>query len=314
MLAPNINHNNWLTEHDHPAVSLPKWQQQVEILCDLYHAKNALIVQCTEQSAQIVCINKPTDSGLKVGLQLDNSSLINAVIASSSFGTNTFSTTEFEDAFSCFAQVLTLQLSWPDGRVFGCILIGDPNTAQASAASLMVIESVRSLVQSELKHVYLMQQLQRLRFQDETTQMLNPYGFSLMAPRQLSLSRRFGSHAGFLVLEMLDNPHLRTAPLSQAQKARLLARIIAESLREADMSARIDENQFIILAFIDSELNLETLITRLKKKISKEASKISIIVGKSFFTPDAQQSLVPMQQAAENDLEQQRAQLATKPY
>ncbi|MFT5790499.1 MAG: hypothetical protein ACI8SJ_002628 [Shewanella sp.] len=314
MLAHHLDQNIWLREQDHPAVSMPRWQQQVDLLNDLYHSKTSLIVQFLDQEAQIVCGKRHSDSPLKTGVLLERSPLIKAVSSSSNYGTNSLAPIEIGDQFSNYEQVLSLQLSWPDGRVFGCILICDPDTTHASSASLTVIESVRSLLQGELKQVYLIQQVQRLSFQDETTQMLNPYGFGLMAPRQLSLSRRFGSHAGIIVIEMVDNPLMRTAPLSQSQKARLLARIIAESLREADMSARIDEHKFIILAFVDSESNLETLIARLRKQITKEAGKLSIAVGKSFFTPDAQQSLMPMQRAAEDDLELHRQALLTKPY
>ena len=312
MLAHHIDQNNWLRDQQHPAISMPRWQQQVDLLCDLYRAQTCLIVQFSAQDAQIVCGNKQIDSPFRSGLTLINSTLISAVAQSSSFGTSHLAVSELDEQFSAYEQVLSLQLSWPDGRVFGSILICDPDTSQASAASLTVIESVRSLLQSELKQVYLMQQVQRLSFQDETTQMLNPYGFGLMAPRQLSLSRRFGSHAGIVLMELVDNPLMRAVPMSSSQKARLLARIIAESLREADMSARVDENRFMILAFVDSESNLETLISRLRKQIAKEAGKLSVIVGKSFFTPDAQQSLRPMQQAAEDDLELNRQSLVTQ--
>ena len=314
MLAQHIDQNIWLREQDHPAVSMTRWQLQVDLLNDLYRAKTSLIVQFSAEDAQIVCGKAHADSPLKTGLLLENSLLIGPVNSSSCYGTSSLIPNEIGALFSHYEQVLSLQLSWPDGRVFGCILICDPDTAQASSASLTVIESVRSLLQGELKQVYLMQQVRRLSFQDETTQMLNPYGFGLMAPRQLSLSRRFGSHAGIIIIEMIDSPLMRNAPLSVSQKARLLARIIAESLREADMSARIEENKFIILAFVDSEPNLETLITRLRKQITREAGKLSIVVGKSFFTPDAQQSLIPMQQAAEDDLELRRQSLVTKPY
>ena len=314
MLAQNIDHNVWLRDQEQSAVSLPRWQQQVDLLNDLYSAKTCLVMQFSAQDAQIVCSKKYHDMPLKAGTVLSNSPLLTAVNSSSSFGSSELNASELGEAFASFEQVLSIQLTWPDGRVFGCILICDPNTTQATSASLTVIESVRSLLQGELKQVYLMQQVQRLSFQDETTQMLNPYGFGLMAPRQLSLSRRFGSHAGIVLIEMVDNPLMRPVPLSTSQKARLLARIIAESLREADMSARVDENRFIILAFVDSESNLETLVTRLRKQIAKEAGKLSIVVGKSFFTPDAQQSLIPMQQAAEDDLELRRQSLVAKAY
>lgn len=306
MLSQRIDQNIWLKEQDHPAVNMVRWQSQADLLNDLYSARASIIMQFSGVDAQIMCGKTPPDNPLKANLILEKTPLIDMLNSSSSFGTLSLIPSEIGEYFSSYEKILSLLLSWPDGRVFGCILICDPNTVQASSASLTVIESVRALLQGELKQVYLMQQVQQLSIQDETTQMLNSYGFGLMAPRQLSLSRRFGSHAGIIVIEMIDDSLICKNPLSLAQKSRLLARIIADNLREADMSARIDENKFIILAFVDGEANLDSLITRLRKQIAKEAEKLSVVVGKSFFTPNAQQSLIPMQRAAESDLELHR--------
>ncbi|MGS0727920.1 GGDEF domain-containing protein, partial [Shewanella sp. 0m-11] len=60
------------------------------------------------------------------------------------------------------------------------------------------------------------------------------------------------------------------------------------------------------LAFVDNESNLDSLIARLRKRLSKEAPEINLVTGKCFFTPDTQLTLIPMQEQATADLERNR--------
>ncbi|GIU21786.1 GGDEF domain-containing protein [Shewanella schlegeliana] len=305
MLAPKINHNSWLREMDHPAINLPRWQQQVDLINDLYQSKNTLIIQSNGKDAQIVCSLKQADNGLTTGTMLQREGLIDAICDNVSHGVTQFDATKIGGSFSDFDRLLAVKLNWPDGRLFGCLVICDPKSDRVIATSAAVCDTIKALIQGELKQMYLMGQLQRLSVQDEFTCMLNPYGFNLMAPRQLSLSRRFGSHAGLIVLEEQPSPQLQQK-YTESQRIRIIARIISDSMREADISARIENQQFIILAFVDNEANLDSLIARLRKQVHREAPEINLIVGKSFFTPDTQLSLIPMQQEAIADLEKNR--------
>ncbi|GIU23100.1 GGDEF domain-containing protein [Shewanella sp. MBTL60-007] len=305
MLAPKINHNSWLREMDHPAINLPRWQQQVDLISDLYQSKNTLIIQSNGKDAQIICSQKIPNSSLTTGAMLQREGLIDAICDSVSYGLTPLDTVKIGGSFTDFRKLLVLKLNWPDGRLFGCLVICDPASDCMTATSAAVCDSIKALLQGELKQMYLMGQLQRLSVQDEFTCMLNPYGFNLMAPRQLSLSRRFGSHAGLIVLEDQPSPQLHQK-YTESQRTRIIARIISDSMREADISARLQSDQFIILAFVDNESNLDSLIARLRKQVHKEAPEINLVVGKSFFTPDTQLSLIPMQQEAIADLERNR--------
>lgn len=305
MLAPKINHNSWLREMDHPAINLPRWQQQVDLINDLYQSKNTLIIQSNGKDAQIICSRKQANSRLATGTLLQREELIDAICDNVSYGLTQLDSAKVGDSFTEFDKLLAVRLSWPDGRLFGCLVICDPDSDRIIATSAAVCDSIKALLQGELKQMYLMGQLQRLSVQDEFTCMLNPYGFNLMAPRQLSLSRRFGSHAGLIVLEEQASSQLHQR-YSESQRIRIIARIISDSMREADICARVENEQFIILAFIDNESNLDSLIARLRKQVHKEVPEINLLVGKSFFTPDTQLSLAPMQQEALADLERNR--------
>ncbi|ABZ75405.1 putative diguanylate cyclase [Shewanella halifaxensis HAW-EB4] len=305
MLAQKINHNIWIREQDHPAISLPRWQQQVDLIDDLYQSKATVIIQSNGNQAQITCSSKQADNIFSGGDMLQREGLIDAICETISYGLVPFEPSKVVGSFACFNILLAIKLNWPDGRLFGCLVICDPAADKVSATSAAVCESVKALIQGELKQMYLMEQLQRMSVQDEFTCMLNPYGFNLMAPRQLSLSRRFGSHAGIIVLEDMPTP-VHQQKYTESQRIRIIARVISESMREADISARIQDEQFIILAFVDNESNLDSLIARLRKRLNKEAPEINLVTGKCFFTPDTQLTLIPMQQEAIADLEKNR--------
>ncbi|WP_299801692.1 GGDEF domain-containing protein [uncultured Shewanella sp.] len=309
MLAQKINHNIWLREQDHPAINLARWQQQVDLISELYQAKSTLIIQSNGNKAQITCCSKqsdkPNDKLFTAGDELQREGVIDATCDTISYGLVHLDPTKVAGSFASFNRLLSIKLTWPDGRLFGCMIICDPAKDKVNATTAVVCETVKALLQGELKQMYLTEQLHRLSVQDDFTCMLNPYGFNLMAPRQLSLSRRFGSHAGLIVLEDSPSPHIHQK-YTESQRIRIIARIISDSMREADISARLQDQQFIILAFVDNESNLDSLIARLRKQVHKEAPEINLIVGKSFFTPDTQLSLIPMQQEAIADLEKNR--------
>ncbi len=236
---------------------------------------------------------------------LEREGLIDAICETVSYGLAPFPPAEVGGRFAGFNTLLAIKLNWPDGRLFGCLVICDPAKEQISATSATICETVKALIQGELKQMYMMEQLQRMSVQDEFTCMLNPYGFNLMAPRQLSLSRRFGSHAGIIILEGSPSPQYQYK-YSDSQHIRIMARVISESMREADISARIQDQQFVILAFVDNESNLDSLIARLRKRLNREAPEINLVAGKCFFTPDSQLTLIPMQEQATADLEKNR--------
>ncbi|GIU07176.1 MULTISPECIES: GGDEF domain-containing protein [unclassified Shewanella] len=309
MLAQKINHNIWLRDLDHPAINLARWQQQVDLISELYQSKITIIIQSNGKKSQITCCNKQAgnqaDNLFNAGDELQREAVIDATCDTIGFGIVHLDPAKVTGSFASFNKLLAIKLTWPDGRLFGCIIICDPAKDKVNAISATVCEMVKALLQGELKQMYLTEQLHRLSVQDEFTCMLNPYGFSLMAPRQLSLSRRFGSHAGLIVLEDCPSSQVHHK-YTQSQRIRIIARIISDSMREADISARIDDGQFIILAFVDNESNIDSLIARLRKQVNREAPEINLIVGKSFFTPDTQLSLIPMQQEAIADLEKNR--------
>ncbi|QYJ94522.1 GGDEF domain-containing protein [Shewanella spartinae] len=304
MLLECADTSLWLREADHPAITLPRWQQQVDLLNEFYQAQASLVLQFIDGEYQVVCSRQHTDLNLYAGTQFHDASLTQALKSHTAYGL--LDLTKSQDPKSHLARfnsLLALPLYWSDGQPFGVMLICDSQRSKHFQRLLPLMENAKALIQAELKHLFLMQQIQMMSVQDDLTCMLNPYGFNLMAPRQLSLSRRFGSHAGIVLLQDMTS---YKGVMEQSQGLRQLARVIHHNMRDADVSARIEDGLFAILAFVDSQANLESLTKRLLKQIAKEEIKAEIAIGVSFFTPTTHLAIEPMVEAARQNLHANR--------
>lgn len=291
MLAHTFNQHSWLKEEESSSISLTRWQQQINLAHNLFEAEAVFIMQvqgtdcqivCERDSQKLNCYNHDIYSYSKFLHQLD------------------IDFPALENNIDDSERVISQSIYWPDGSLFGYLTICHPKvTGEANA---LVLASITNMLQAELKNVFLTHQIEALSMQDSQTCMLNTYGFSMMAPRQLSLSRRFGSHAGLVIVDMKLETKQRKSVDNRDKDIRQLARIISDTIRAADVAARLSEGQFIILAFLDHESNLTSMVTRLNKQISRFNSELEVHMGKSFFTPDSHFELEPMLKVAEEDL------------
>ncbi|MCG9695716.1 GGDEF domain-containing protein [Shewanella sp. Isolate11] len=308
MLLQSAEKTSWLRERDHPAITLPRWQQQVDLLSDCYQADACLILQYHQDEFQVVCSRQATNLGLYAGTQFSDPWLAKELFSYTGYDLLVFNQTGCKH-LAQFHQLSALPLYWSDGQVFGAILICNSKRKAQFDRLHPLLETSKALIQAELKHLFLMQQVQMMSLQDELTCMLNPYGFNLMAPRQLSLSRRFGSNAAVVLLEDLNS---YPDKLSQTQALRKLARVIHHNMRDADVSARVEDRLFAILAFVDSQANLDALTRRLRKQLAKEDIQHSIAIGSSFFSPRSHLAIEPMVEVAKQNLLTSRVEVQSK--
>lgn len=302
-----FNQPLWLRDTEHPAIDLPRWQQYLKLITRLFHAQASLLIQVYGEDSQVVCVHqhqalvddsapiKPLSQRLaELGLTPNTPLLSEADILASAHGKS---------------GLLSLDLYWPNGKLFGHIFIYSAMPHPQMTTLLTLVEPIKLLIQAELKHLYLMKEMDTLSLQDEVTCMLNPYGFSLMAPRQLSLGRRFGSHAGLIVIENCPNPLARKVEQSPTHQLKQLARIITDNMREADVCAYLDNQQFAVLAFVDNQAHLNALVNRITKHLARKEPDLRIAVGQCFFAPDLHVELELMLKEANADLHNNKAYL-----
>lgn len=287
----------WLFDSPNTAIDESRWQHLTQLLCQLFKASACAIVQYQAGDAKILTLKQHKNLGLTLGAiePIDNLK-------------QRLSNTELPDEGIWHHGLIEFSLSWPGGSPFGAVLLVCDKLPPNIDSGRTLAEPMLSLLESELNVLRQMSRLEHMSLQDESTQMLNDNGFNLMAPRQLNLSRRLGSHAGLVVME---NGTQYEAEESQ-EKLRALAQVVFENLREADVAARIGE-QIVLLAFVDSEANLDSLVTRLHKQFGRKLEDQRVMTGHKFFTPDSHLELAPMLAEARDELEKVRSRLYPKP-
>ena len=289
--------SEWLLEHPHPAIDEPRWHQLTQLLCQLFKASASALVQYHFGDARLISVKQNKNVGLTQG-----------AIEPIDHLKQRLSNTSLPDEGIWRHGLIELPLHWPGGGIFGAVLLVcdklPPNLDSCQTLAAPIID----YLQSELKVYRQARQMEQLSLQDETTQMLNSHGFNLMAPRQLNLSRRLGSHAGLVLMENGTEFQGHEAE----EKLRSLAQVVFDNLREADLAARIG-NQIVLLAFVDSEANLDSLVTRLRKQFARKLEPQRVLTGHSFFTPDSHLELGPMMAQANDELQTTRARLYPKP-
>ncbi|MCE9677741.1 GGDEF domain-containing protein [Shewanella sp. AS1] len=300
MLLQSTTRTSWLRELDHPAITLPRWQQQVDLLSDCYQADACLVLQYHQEQFQVICSRQASNFNLYAGTLFSDPQIAQQMQDHQGYEllhlTHPIAS---QSPLTQFSTLVSAPLYWADGHLFGLFVICNSSQSAQYDRLHPLLETSKALIQAELKHLHLMQQIQMMSVQDEMTCMLNPYGFNLMAPRQLSLSRRFGSHAGIILIEDLKQYPDKT---SQTQGQRQLARLIHHNMRDADLCARVEDGLFAVLAFVDSQANLDALIQRLRKHFAKELLKRDIAIGDSFFAPQSHLAIEPMLEVAKQNL------------
>ncbi|WP_372871988.1 GGDEF domain-containing protein, partial [Shewanella sp.] len=286
----------WMFITPHSAIDETRWHQLTQLLCQLFKASAGALAQYQDGDARLLSVKQNKNVGLTQGsiesVESLMSRLANPSLPSEGIWQH---------------GLIQLPLYWPGGQMFGAVLLVcdrlPPNieTCQTLAAPIV------DFMQAQLKLYRQAKQMERLSLQDDATQMLNSHGFNLMAPRQLNLSRRLGSHAGLVVMEN----GTQYQGHAKEDSMRALAQVVFDNLREADLAARVDD-QIILLAFVDSEANLDSLVTRLRKQFARKLEPQRVLTGHSFFTPDSHLGLTPMLAQANEELQATRARLYPK--
>ncbi|WP_256261058.1 diguanylate cyclase [Shewanella sp. NIFS-20-20] len=283
-----------ILENEHHTINLVRWHQQCELLQDYYKAQLVIILQHTQNGFEVITSagDRPMPSGL---LMRQSNPLLDKLMKAPGQGLQVQLSGELDglpEEFEQHAFILSRPIRWPDSNDFGCLIVAadrDPLVENIAAAML---EPVQVLLQQDLALMCQNQRISTLSMRDRLTGMLNQYGFLMMAPRQLALGRRFGSHAGVIFFELCQvQAHQQTVGERDQQ---LLGRIIQDTIRSADIAARYSETEFVVLVFLDSERDLQHIIRRVDKSLKQQAMQLCLDANACFFSPDSSTKLAPM--------------------
>ncbi|MBL4804887.1 MAG: GGDEF domain-containing protein [Alphaproteobacteria bacterium] len=120
------------------------------------------------------------------------------------------------------------------------------------------------------------QSLKKLAQIDSVTGLMNTEGFSAALKREIARTNRGLSEGGLLVLFNLEN--LDAIEKNNGDKAartalRLVARALESEIRDMDLAARIDEDEFVLLF---SDTTMEKALNRLQN-MALRLNRLSLI-------------------------------------
>ncbi len=305
MLTSEFDPSQSILENEHNTINLVRWFQQCELLNDYYKSSKIIILQRTNAGYEVItCAG---DHLLHPGLVIELANpLIEQFLKAPWQGLQIkLSETQLSlpEQVGQLEYIISRPIRWPDSSDFGCLIVlseSDPLTAHASLAML---EPVQVLLQQDLALMCQNQRISSLSMRDRLTGMLNQYGFLMMAPRQLALGRRFGSHAGILFFELMNNSSYGEITEKDQQ---VLGRVIQDTIRTADIAARYTDKDFVVLVFLDSDRDLQHIIRRAEKSLQQQAAHLVLDANACFFSPDSSSKLAPMIQITRAGLKSQQ--------
>ncbi len=306
MLPENINPGVSILENENLQINLVRWMHQCELIKRCYQAEVAFVIQKTDLGYEIIVSSINDEHKYKSGsIYADNLALFDHFAQAHPDGEIILLADlakPLPHDFNTEMNILFRPIHWPDGSVFGalCVLNGKTDEQENS----FMLEPFQILLQQDLALLCQNQRIESLSMRDRETGMLNHYGFIMMAPRQLNLGRRFGTHAGVLFFELYPNrPKLDSI---EEKHIRLLGRIIQDTIRSADIAAHYNEAQFVVLVFIDSERDIPTITKRVEKLLLQQSDELRIDSAYSFFSPESSVKLAPMIEKAKSLLPSQQ--------
>ncbi|MFT5235106.1 MAG: GGDEF domain-containing protein [Shewanella sp.] len=295
MLPQNIDTKISLLESDNTQLNLVRWMHQCELMNRYYESDIVFVIQKTGNGFEIIVSSISQTRSFTTGTLFKlETPIFQRLVHTPPEGLNIDLTSQqLQDLPKDVNEansLLTRPILWPDGTNFGCICVLN-SKATKSEANAFMLEPFQVLLQQELSLYCQTQRIESLSMRDKDTGMLNKYGFIMMAPRQLSLGRRFGAHAGIIFIELLSQSITRD---TEERNNRLLGGIIQDTIRAADIAAHYDETLFAVLVFVDSERDLLHISKRIEKLLYKQNESLKIDFSCSYFSPDSSMKLSPM--------------------
>ncbi|MCW8886190.1 MAG: sensor domain-containing diguanylate cyclase [Motiliproteus sp.] len=270
--------NSWILEADLSSISLEKWQKTVNLLARLFHAPSCFILQHNHKGYQVVVgSNQESEQYLAGGFIPNESSTLHSQVIDQCRELYIPNAIE-QPCWLEFPEVsgdgvvsyLGLPLMWPNGVPFGVLCVMDNHPSDYREPYFELISSFQHQMEADLQLLVNEQELNELSLTDDLTGIYNRRGFDTLAKHKLSVAKRYGHTFGLMYFD-LDNLHSINDQLGHEtgdQAIIALANALDSELRDSDIAARIGDDEFAALVFVQQAQDLENLAIRIQKKLN----------------------------------------------
>lgn len=317
---------DWLADDDAIAPSLEKWQRAVDLMTELLGASAGFIVEYNDRLGYRAAVTSTNDANPYAGCDstvtgLDTNIFCRQVIAQggSFYEPDARGKSEWADnpelTEDGFCSYFGVPVTWSNGTIFGTICVFDCKPTQYSDTLQKLIETIRDLIEADLRLYEQFQIMRSISLSDQLTGLNNRAGFEMLAQQKIRIAKRYHHHIGLIFIDLDDMKHWNDDYGHAAGDAALKAvgAAITASIREVDICGRIGGDEFAILGYVRNRGDLTTIITRIRnvlqttrisvpgsKKPIHETPKIS--AGASVFFEPVKESLEEMMDMADREM------------
>ncbi len=310
-----------------------KWQRLVNMMAKLFDAASGVVVQYRKEAFNVVAASDNDNNFLQVNSSWpwDMKSFCRRIVETNQM--LYVNDPKSSEQWCCVPPVsegpvrsyLGYPIYWPDGSIFGSFCVIDTKPTDYASSLIEMLEQLKLIVESELKHVVDTQKiklllaekvkneavLKQLALFDPLTQCANRNLLNERFDYRLSKSTRDDTpfHIAYIDLDKFKPINDQFGHSAGDKVLSTIAERLKRSVRANDLVARIGGDEFVIL-FDDSinpALFKQKLSTIVKASIEHDdiALEVSASIGLSRF-PDDGGSLHLLLKTADADMYNQK--------
>ena len=312
-----IDKSQWVLGAKYPQVSLRKWQKTVTLMADLFKAPAGFLVQYggEDKGYQVTVSSEHAKNPYPAGSMIppDTNIFCKKVVAEARelYVADATEDSYWDDnpevADDGFRSYYGLPVCWPDGAPFGTLCVMDFKKTHYQQPYLSLLEQFRDLIESDLALLMEYKKVENLSLTDELTGLYNRRGFMAMAEQEINLARRYGHLFAMLYLDIdrLKEVNDNFGHDEGDRVIRLVAEVIDQQLREADLAARIGGDEFVALVFLRNQREADGLVDRIRGQVAAACKNdpalqpSGVSIGCAFFDADSEETVEAMLNTAD---------------
>lgn len=189
----------------------------------------------------------------------------------------------------------------PGGSKLGTLCVIDNKPREFSEDELTTLRDLADMVEQEVAAI-------QLATSDSLTHLSNRRGFLLVARQILSLSRRTGSPACLIFVDLDGMKQINDRLGHDAGDQALIhtARLLSNSFRDSDIGARLAGDEFCVLLSGASALEARTAVDRLMTSVEEhnlqERPALALSVGLANWDPASDETLDELMKRADREM------------
>lgn len=281
-------------------LSLEKWQKTVNVISRVFNAPAAWITQANIKGLEALVTSKSIEEKFPAGTSFAKDVNIYCKTVVESADILYVKNAEKEGVWENnpeytdfgFVSYLGVPLQLPGGEIFGTLCVLDTQETNYSDGFIELMWQMKELINSDLKNLLLIKQLQAKSINDELTSIYNRRGFLENSHSLVGLAKRNNMALSLMYFDLNNLKPVNDVYGHEAGDflIKSFATALKESIRDEDIVARLGGDEFCFLGIHTESTTNEIILERIQsifEQLTHGDSRIkkpSFSVGEKVFT------------------------------